>query len=380
MQGRFDLIFRLGGAALVVVGIYLVIQPFVSALLVAGVLAIATWPAYEKLRGKLRGSSTVSASVMLLLILVTVIVPIALLAEAAGDHLPALFAAVRDWRAEDLRVPEQIRSVPFVGESVYQWLTSLVADRTQSAALLQRALEPAGKLSLAVVRLLGDGLLQMLLVAFIVFFYYRDGERIAQLTHRISRRLSGEMSEEVLSIVVGTTRSVFISIVGTAAAQAIVAYIGFLIAGVPGAFLLGVGTFVLSVVPMGPVLLWGGAAVWLYVQGEVGWAIFMLVWGAAVISSIDNFLKPLLIARGSTLSLALIFLGVIGGVLAFGFIGVILGPVLLALGVSLGRAWISTRTGEMPEAAAAAATAVVAAAVQSENEAETRTKSVIDDR
>ncbi len=380
MQGRFDLIFRLGGAALVVVGIYLVIQPFVSALLVAGVLAIATWPAYEKLRSKLRGSSTVSASVMLLLILVTVIVPIALLAEAAGDHLPALFAAVRDWRAEDLRVPEQIRSVPFVGESVYQWLTSLVADRTQSAALLQRALEPAGKLSLAVVRLLGDGLLQMLLVAFIVFFYYRDGERIAQLTHRISRRLSGEMSEEVLSIVVGTTRSVFISIVGTAAAQAIVAYIGFLIAGVPGAFLLGVGTFVLSVVPMGPVLLWGGAAVWLYVQGEVGWAIFMLVWGAAVISSIDNFLKPLLIARGSTLSLALIFLGVIGGVLAFGFIGVILGPVLLALGVSLGRAWISTRTGEMPEAAAAAATAVVAAAVQSENEAETRTKSVIDDR
>ena len=276
------LIFRMAGAALVVVGIYLVIQPFVSALLVAGVLAIATWPAYERLRGKLRGNSTVSASVMLLLILVTVIVPIALLAEAAADHLPALFSALRDWRAEDLRVPEQIRSLPIIGDSVYQSLTSLVADRTQSAALLQRALQPAGKLSLAFVRLLGDGLLQMLLVTFIVFFYYRDGERIAQLTHRVSHRLSGEMSNEVLSIVVGTTRSVFISIVGTAAAQAIVAYIGFLIAGVPGAFLLSVGTFVLSVVPMGPVVLWGGAAIWLYLQGEIGWAIFMLIWGAAI--------------------------------------------------------------------------------------------------
>lgn len=371
MQGRFDLIFRLGGAALVVVGIYLVLQPFVSALLVAGVLAIATWPMYGKLRGNLRGNSTLSAAVMLLLMLVTVIVPIALLAEAAGDHLPALFSALRNWRAEDLQVPEQIKNVPIIGESTFQWLSSLLADRTQSVALLQRALEPAGKLSLAFVRLLGDGLLQLLLVAFIVFFYYRDGERIAQLTHRISRRLSGEMSDEVLSIVVGTTRSVFISIVGTAAAQAAVAYLGFLIAGVPGAFLLGVGTFVLSVVPMGPVILWGGAAVWLYMQGEPGWAIFMAVWGAAVISSIDNFLKPLLIARGSTLSLALIFLGVIGGVLAFGFIGVILGPVLLALGVSLGRAWISTRSSDVPEATAVAATAVVAAAAQSENEADT---------
>lgn len=374
MQGRFDLIFRMAGAALVVVGIYLVVQPFLSALLVAGVLAIATWPAYERLRSRLRGSSTVSATVMLLLILVTVIVPIGLLAEAAGDHVPALFAALREWRAEGLRVPEQIKSIPLVGENTFQWLTSLLADRAQSAAFVQRALEPAGKLSLAFVRLLGDGLLQLLLVAFIVFFYYRDGERIAQLTHRISHRLSGEMSDEVLSIVVGTTRSVFISIVGTAAAQAVVAYIGFLIAGVPGAFLLGVGTFVLSVVPMGPVVLWGGAAVWLYMQGETGWAIFMLVWGAAVISSIDNFLKPLLIARGSTLSLALIFLGVLGGVLAFGFIGVILGPVLLALGLALGRAWISTRSNAVPEAAAATATAFIAAAVQSENEADTETK------
>ena len=97
---------------------------------------------------------------------------------------------------------------------------------------------------------------------------------------------------------------------------------------------------------MGPVLFWGGAAVWLYLQGETGWAIFMVVWGAVVISSIDNFLKPLLIARGSTLSLGLIFLGVLGGVLAFGFIGVILGPVLLALGISLGRAWMNAQNSQ----------------------------------
>ena len=145
------------------------------------------------------------------------------------------------------------------------------------------------------------------------------------------------------------------AIVGTAAAQGLAAFVGFLIAGVPAAFLLSVGTFVLSVVPMGPVLLWGGAAVWLYLHGETGWAIFMVIWGAVVISSIDNFLKPLLIARGSTLSLGLIFLGVLGGVFAFGFIGVILGPVLLALGVALRRAWIVTPKNSLIEPAATAA-------------------------
>jgi predicted PurR-regulated permease PerM len=372
MQGRFDLIFRVAGAALVVVGIYLVLRPFLSALLVAGVLAIATWPIYERLRGRLGGSNAWGAASMLLLMLITVIVPLALLAEAAGDNLPTLFSTLKKWQVNDgLTIPPEVRNIPVVGERVFEWLSTLLTDRSQMAAFLQRAVEPAGKLSFALVRLLGDGLVQLLLVAFIVFFYYRDGDRIAHLTHRISHRLSGEMSEEVVSIVVGTTRSVFISIVGTAAAQAIAAYIGFLIAGVPGAFLLGVGTFVLSVVPMGPVVLWGGAAVWLYAQGEMGWAIFMLIWGAAVISSIDNFLKPLLIARGSTLSLALIFLGVLGGVLAFGFIGVILGPVLLALGIALGRAWISTRSVALPEAAAATATAVVAAAAQTENEVDT---------
>lgn len=376
MQGRFDLIFRVAGATLVVVGIYLVLRPFLSALLVAGVLAIATWPMYERLRSRLRGRSTWSALVMLLLILVVVIVPIALLAEAAGDQLPALAASIRSWSAEGVHIPEQLRSIPVIGEGAYETLTSLLTDRTQLSAVLQRALEPAGKLSLAFVRLLGDGLLQLLLVAFIVFFYYRDGHRIAQLTRRVSHRLSGEMSDEVLSIVVGTTRSVFISIVGTAAAQGLAAYIGFLIAGVPGAFLLAVGTFLLSVVPMGPVVLWGAAAVWLYTQGEIGWAIFMVIWGGAVISSIDNFLKPLLIARGSTLSLALIFLGVLGGVLAFGFIGVILGPVLLALGIALGRAWITTQSAQVPEAAAATATAVITAAAQSENEADTKSEPV----
>jgi predicted PurR-regulated permease PerM len=363
MTGRFDLIFRLIGAGIIVVGIFFVLQPFLTALLVAGVLAIATWPLYRRIHEGMGGRATWSASLMMLLILVLVVIPIALLASAAADQLPTLFTTVKGWFADGVKVPETLRSVPVIGDRLYDQLTVLVSDKDQLTVLAQRALEPAGKLSVAAARTLGDGILQLLLVTFIVFFYYRDGHRVAEVIGRISGRISGEMSAEVLDIIVGTTRSVFIGIVGTAAAQAIAAFIGFLIAGVPAAFLLSVGTFVLSVVPMGPVLMWGGAAIWLYLQGDTGWAIFMVIWGAVVISSIDNFLKPLLIARGSTLSLALIFLGVLGGVIAFGFIGVILGPVLLALGIALGREWISVRQTAVPEATGAVAVAAVTTAV-----------------
>jgi hypothetical protein len=136
----------------------------------------------------------------------------------------------------------------------------------------------------------------------------------------------------MLKLARGTITGVMVGIVGTAAAQALVALIGFLIAGVPGAMLLAAAIFFLSMVPVGPPLIWGGAAFWLYDQGQTGWAIFMAVWGVAVISSVDNFVKPLLISRTASLPILLIALGVFGGVLAFGFIGIFLGPVLLALG------------------------------------------------
>lgn len=354
IQANFDNILRVGGAAIVAIGIFLVLQPFLPAMVFAGVLAIATWPLFERLRRSVGGNSTLAATAMLLAIVVLVIIPIALLSAAAAERVPALAEVIRSWVKGGLQTPEWLKSIPLIGERVFSHIESLLSDRTQLASLMQRALEPAGKLSIAFVRVLGDGILQLLLVAFIVFFYYRDGDRIVSVLERAAQRISGRLSAEVLTIVTGTTRSVVVGIVGTAAAQSIVALIGFLVADVPAAFMLAIATFVLSVIPMGPVLIWGGAAIWLYLQGETGWAVFMVIWGSAVISSIDNFLKPILIARGSTLSLGLIFLGVLGGVVAFGFIGVILGPVLLALGLALARAWFGAQdapagTGSDPQ-------------------------------
>lgn len=146
-------------------------------------------------------------------------------------------------------------------------------------------------------------------------------------------------------------RGIVYGLIGTAAAQSFVALIGFLIAGVPAAFLLAALTFILSLIPMGPVLVWGGAAAWLYAHDQAGWAVFMVIYGVAVISSVDNFVKPILMSRAGGLSMLLVVLGVFGGAIAFGFIGLFVGPVLLAVSWALTKAWLeSHRQPQAPSA------------------------------
>jgi predicted PurR-regulated permease PerM len=154
-------------------------------------------------------------------------------------------------------------------------------------------------------------------------------------------RIGGERGKHLLTVAGNTIRGVVYGILGTALAQALLAGIGFLIAGVPGAAVLALLTFFLSVVPMGPPLVWIPAVIWLFHQGHTGWGIFMLFWGVGV-SSVDNVVKPWLISQGSDMPFLLIFFGVLGGALAFGFIGVFLGPTLLAVGYRLVTEWATT--------------------------------------
>jgi predicted PurR-regulated permease PerM len=158
------------------------------------------------------------------------------------------------------------------------------------------------------------------------------------LTNAVER-IGGEHGKHLLTVAGNTVRGVVYGILGTALAQAILASIGFLIVGVPGAALLALLTFFSSVIPvLGTGLVWLPAALWLFNQGSTGWGIFMIVWGLGV-ASVDNVLKPWLISQGSDMPFLLIFFGVLGGALAFGFIGVFLGPTLLAVGFRLVEAW-----------------------------------------
>jgi len=331
---------RLAAIAVLAITCFLVLKPFVAAILFAAVLCSASWPLYLKVRRVLGERAGLAALAMSLLMAMIPIVPVALLAASITANVADIVETVKRMLEGGLpRPPDWLQALPLIGPVADGYWHRLIESRQELDALLQRLAEPARAMLLATGTVLGQGILQMLLVGFLGFFFYRDGEALMQILRTTMARMAGDMSESIIATVDSTITSVLYGIVGTALAQAGVALIGFLIAGVPNAFVLAAATFFLSMVPVGPPLIWGGAAIWLARHGDVGWAVFMVLYGLLVISSIDNFVKPYLISRGSSLSFALVFLGVLGGVLAFGLIGLFLGPVLLAVAMILLKNW-----------------------------------------
>jgi predicted PurR-regulated permease PerM len=339
-EQRLRQVVQIAAIALVVFGCYQVLQPFIPAILFAVVVCISTWPLHVSVRRAVRGRSTAAALAMVLLLIALVIGPSALLAVSLTDDLAALVESTKGLLGHGpIRPPAWLKQIPLVGGQLDLYWQGLAGGRGATAALFERLLEPARDLLFAAGKAIGQSLLQMTFATFIGFFFFRDGDALVATLRTALDKLSVGIGSQVLETIRGAVAGVVHGIFGTALAQALVAWVGFLIAGVPAAFLLAATTFFLSMVPVGPPLIWGGAAVWLFNQGETGWAIFMLLWGVLLVSSIDNLAKPYIISRGSRLPLLLTVLGVFGGVIAFGFIGIFIGPPLLAIGLTLIRLW-----------------------------------------
>lgn len=346
---------QLAVIAIVFISCYLVIHPFIPAILFAMVVCISTWPLYLCLRRALWGNSMLASLLMVMLLIMVVIIPSALLAVSLADNVTATFDTVKVFLEHGpIEPPVWLKEIPLFGGRLNSYWQGLASGGKEAVMLFKELLEPVKNFLLNLGNVIGQSLLQMVFAAFIGFFFYRDGEALTQaLRSGMAKLLAGSLGTDPLEMVHQTVTGVVHGIFGAALAQAIAATIGFFIAGVPGAFLLGAATFFLAMIPMGPTLLWGGASVWFLYQESYGWAIFMVLWGVLVISSIDNFVRPYLISRGSSLSFLLIFLGVSGGIAAYGFIGIFIGPPILAIGITLAQLWTAypaTKEQELAEA------------------------------
>lgn len=340
MEKRFEIYAQLAAVIILVGGCFLVLKPFMTAMMFAAVVCVSTWPLYLWLLHKLKNRQSLAALTMTLSLILLVILPLALVAYNLADNVTAFYdAAKQSLESGPPEPPAWLTALPLLGGPIEEYWHKIVGSQEEMLALAQRLLEPTKNFLLASGILLGQGVMEMTLAAFISFFFYRDGEALIVSIGAGMDRLAGTHATNVLAIINNTVRGVTYGILGTALAQGFVATIGFAIAGVPAVMLLGVATSLLSVIPVGPPLIWGGAAIWLFQQGETGWGIFMLLWGFFLISSVDNIIKPLLISRGSSLPFLLVLLGVMGGVLTFGFVGIFIGPTLLAVGFSLARKW-----------------------------------------
>ncbi|MEP7275926.1 MAG: AI-2E family transporter, partial [Betaproteobacteria bacterium] len=326
--------------ATLIVGCFLVLRPFLTAVLWAAILCATTWPLYERLRRRFHRHEWLAATIMLAMITMVLFAPFVIVGLSVADNANA----VEQWARALIAAgppdpPAWVAELPLIGASAAGYWAGMAHDTAAMMAELRKYIEPARKVALASGATIAAALLQLGLSILIAFFIFRDAEDITGRLRGGLSRLAGERGSHLAFVAIATVRGVVLGILGTAIVQGVLAGLGFWIAGIKAAPLLGFVTFQLSPVPVGPPLVWLPAGLWLLNIGETGWGIFVLAWGALVVSTIDNILRPLIISQGSDLPFVLVLLGVLGGVVAFGFIGVFLGPVLLALGYALLNEW-----------------------------------------
>jgi len=216
----------------------------------------------------------------------------------------------------------------------------VAAGEANLAAAVKPYMSVAGGWLLSVLASIGGGILELLLSVVIAFFLYRDGAAAASYLYALSARIGSERATHALDVAGGTIKGVVYGIVGTNFVQGVLSATGFWVAGVPGALLLGFLCFFLTMIPLAPTLVWLPASLWLFYNGSTGMAIALAVWSFVIFNPLENVLRPYLISRGSSLPILLILLGMLGGLAAFGLLGIFVGPTILAIGHALVTEWI----------------------------------------
>jgi len=341
----------IAAVAILAVACMLILRPFISAALWAAILCFATWPLFTRLRTELGGRRVLASSLATLLLSAVIIVPVAILVSRLSGNITEIIEASRKLIHEGPPAPPAwVASVPLIGPRLAARWTLLNEDSAAWLVAIAKWLPTIKGALLGSGRALVAGLFQIVLSLLLVFLFYCDGEALTERLNFAIHRIGGAEGIHLLDVAGTTIRAVVYGVLGTALLQGVLAASGFLVAGVPGAALLGFLIFVVAVVPGGPLLVGVFPVFWLYRHGSVEWAILIAIW-VAIVGNLDSLLRPFLIARGGgDTPLILVVLGVVGGAMTFGLIGLFLGPTLLAVGYCLLDEWSSNSKEPLLEA------------------------------
>ena len=334
-----------------------IVRPFLAATIWATMIAVTTWPVLRTLQRRLWGKRWLAATVMTAALLLIFVIPL----SAAIGTIVANAGEIVDWanRFSDVKLPqppEFVEKIPIVGEKTANlWREYADKGSEELAEIVRPYASRVATWFVAEVGNFGLVTLQFLLTVVISAILYMIGEDAARWVRRFGRRLAGERGEQVVRLAGLAIRGVALGVVVTAFVQSVLGGIGLAIAGVPFAAVLTALMFMLALAQIGAVPVLLGGLAWLWWKDETGWFVALLIW-TIVVGSLDNILRPVLIKRGADLPLLLIFAGVIGGLFAFGLLGLFVGPVLLAVGYTLLDAWVA----EAPDADADVATTTTA--------------------
>jgi predicted PurR-regulated permease PerM len=299
---------------------------------------------HRRIRARLGDRSRAAASLTLLLVTLGVVVPVTAITMLLVREIETLSTDVRGDVGEQMAVLEQkVTGLPYVGERLREAIVVLREDtgaavKTVAGEHVARVLSVAGQTAGVVTRTLFN----LVVCLFTAFFLFLHGDSLAAQLRAAGTRVGGPRLEVILQHVGITVRAVVYGLVMTALVQGVFAALGFWAAGVPFPILLGAVTMVLSFVPMGHAVVWAPAAAYLVLESKYWVAAGLVLWGAGVVASIDNVIRPVFIGVRTGIPLLLVFIGVLGGILSFGLVGIFVGPVAIAVALALWWEWMGT--------------------------------------
>lgn len=334
---RILLALFLGG--LFLLGFY-ILRFFLVPVTWAGILVYVTWPLYARLRRWL-GYETPAALLMSLLLALVLILPVVWVLLLTRSELASVYQKIAAQLSQGhLVLAPELRNLPVIGSDLQAFFDRLNADpaafRTELKGWSDYAMDHAGDL----VGGVGRNLAKLALALFTAFFFYRDGESMVRQVRAVLRQVLDERVDHYLNAMGATARAVVYGIVLTAIAQGFLAGLGYAVAGVDSPVFLGTVTTLIALIPFGTPFAWGSVSVWLFLQGHTFAAIGLAAWGIVVVSWVDNIIRPLVISSATRIPFLLVMFGVLGGLAAFGMIGLFMGPVILAVMATVWREWL----------------------------------------
>jgi predicted PurR-regulated permease PerM len=325
-----------------------ILKPFLGAAIWAVTIVTATWPLMIFIQGRLWGRRSLAVAVMTAVLLCILVVPLWLSIDTIVSNADRITDWVKSLSTFEVPPPPAwLGAIPLFGKNlVAAWDKVAVAEIQDFVKKLAPYGGSAIRWFVTKVGDFGVLVLQFLLTVILAALLYANGEHVASWIKRFGHRLAGPRGETSIELAGQAVRSVALGVVVTALAQSILGGLGLAIVRVPFAAVLTAVMFMLAIAQVGPLLVLVPAVVWLYWSSGIGWGTFLLVW-TLVVGAMDNFLRPILIKKGADLPLLLIFAGVVGGLIAFGLIGIFVGPVVLAVSHTLLSAWVDEEIVEV---------------------------------
>src|SRR5262245_2357169 len=325
---------RVGAGLALAAATLLVLAPFLIPLAWAAIAAYTTWPLYRWLRDR-TGRPRLAASVLTAAVAFGIGVPLAWVLATVANEASFIVLKLQESAIGRLELPEWISSRDWLREPIEQLRATWLVDTHALRELITSNLSQVSSQLLSIASGLARNVIQFAITLMALFALYLDGERVLAQARRLMRIFFPAAPADFVEDIGAVVRAVVFGLLGTAVAQGAIAAIGFTIFDVPSPVLLGMVTALGSFVPFGPTLVWLAAVVGLVLAGETGAAIGMAIWGALLISSVDNVLRPLLISGPTQIPFLLVLFGVLGGLSTLGLLGLFVGPVVLSVAFAL---------------------------------------------